>query len=169
MKKRFWYRSVFASLACMTLALGIAPFAGAEKVDLPAVELRRISTHVIVGKVLAVRHQVETEGEYRYIRYVAQVKIGTVEKGADLCPGEVCEVRYWHRTWQPQGETLKKVTEWRKRGMAVVRPDTQGHRGKPGVGDTMRIYLARNAYDGFYPNNNDGAYHVIGANGFQKL
>jgi hypothetical protein len=31
------------------------------------------------------------------------------------------------------------------------------------------VYLARNAHDGFDPDNKDGGFNVIGANGFEKL
>jgi hypothetical protein len=34
--------------------------------------------------------------------------------------------------------------------------------------ERFRIYLARNAYNGF-GHTNDGGYDVIGANGFEKL
>jgi hypothetical protein len=48
-------------------------------------------------------------------------------------------------------------------------PSTSGHRGLPEEGDRVRVYLARNAYDGFTDQNEDGGYNVIGANGFELL
>jgi hypothetical protein len=40
---------------------------------------------------------------------------------------------------------------------------------KPEIGQTLRIYLARNAYDGATNENNDGGFNVIYSNGFEKL
>jgi hypothetical protein len=48
-------------------------------------------------------------------------------------------------------------------------PGTNGHRGCPSEGATLRIYLARNAYDGFSDDNKDGGFNVIGANGFEEM
>jgi hypothetical protein len=33
----------------------------------------------------------------------------------------------------------------------------------------VRIYLARNAYDGYTYENKDGGFNVLGVNGFEKL
>ena len=138
-------------------AFGVAILAvvvSAEKVDMPPAGLLKTATHVVAGKVQAIyKRTVVKEGWY-YTHYLAEVKIDSVEKGEGLAAGGLVYVRYWHRAW-------------RKRG--VPPPSTSGHRGLPKEGETLRIYLARNAYDGFSKDNNDGGYNVIGANGFERL
>ena len=52
---------------------------------------------------------------------------------------------------------------------STVPPSSPGHMGTPVEGDTVRVYLARNAYDGFTMDNTDGGFNVIGGNGFEKL
>ncbi|MBM4002009.1 MAG: hypothetical protein FJ295_01795 [Planctomycetes bacterium] len=47
-------------------------------------------------------------------------------------------------------------------------PDTSGHRGLPREGQSIRVFLARNAYNGF-GETKDGGFNVIGANGFEAL
>ncbi len=34
---------------------------------------------------------------------------------------------------------------------------------------TVRVYLARSAYDGFGYGNKDGGFNVIAPNGFEKI
>lgn len=68
--------------------------------------------------------------------------------------GDVVSARYWQRAWVGQGQ---------------IPPSTIGHRGLPADGDTLRIYLAKNVYDGFTQDNKDGGFNVIGANGFEKV
>jgi hypothetical protein len=125
----------------------------AEKIDMSPDALRNTATDVIVGKVLAIYERVENTPQWRYTRYIAETQILTVEKGESLKTGDLVYARYWRAAWQ---------------GSGPVPPSTSGHRGLPVVNDSMRIYLARNAYDGF-GDTHDGGYTVIGANGFEKL
>jgi hypothetical protein len=85
---------------------------------------------------------------------VAEVRVADCEKGTGIKKGDLLYARYWRRAWVGKNE---------------MPPDTLGHRGLPRDGDFMRVYLARNAYDGFDPNNKDGGFNVIGANGFEKV
>lgn len=116
--------------------------------------MRKKATHVIVGKVVGVFERSETVGDWKYTRYVAEIRVDESEKGDGVDKGSLVYARYWRRRWIGQGR---------------VPLSTSGHRGLPGEGETPRIYLARNAYDGFSRDNMDGGFNVIGANGFEKL
>ena len=39
----------------------------------------------------------------------------------------------------------------------------------PKAGEELRIYLAKDAYNGFGPGDKDGGFDVVGANGFERL
>jgi hypothetical protein len=131
-------------------ALGSFAPVRAEKVDLGPNQLRDIATHVVVGKIVAVYERKERKGDWNYTHYLAEVKVDKSEKG-DLKAGALAYVRYWTRAHARRG---------------LPPPSTKGHRGLPAAGETKRIYLARNAYDGFSKDNDDGGLNVIGANGF---
>jgi hypothetical protein len=131
----------------------VACVAHAEKVNMTPARLQKTATHVIVGTVTKISTSKTTDAEWETTSYVADVRIKTLEKGEGIKVGDLVQVRYWHRTWiGPKGP----------------RFDTNGHRGLPQAGETLRIYLAQNAYDGF-GTTNDGGFNVIGANGFEKL
>jgi hypothetical protein len=142
-----------ATLLVLAAGAAAAP-ASAEKVDLSADALSKVATHVVVGTVRAVYTKTSDEGPWRYARHVAEVAIESVEKGEGLAPKGLVYVRYWTR-------------EWRQR--EAMPPSTTGHRGLPKEGERLRVYLARNAYDGFSRDNSDGGFNVIGANGFERL
>jgi hypothetical protein len=148
------------SLALLTIFLGtlLAP-SRAEKVDIFPAQLRDTATHVIVGTVLQVFQRQVRDETWDTTYYVAETRITGVEKGTGLEKGTLVYVRYWTRGFR-QGDPLLHL----KHG-----PDTNGHRGLPKDGETLRIYLAQNAYDGFGYGNNDGGFNVIGANGFERL
>jgi len=135
------------------VGLGLtASSASAEKLDMPPQALSEVSTHIVVGEVKAIFSRKASDGDWRYTRYVAEVNVKKVEKGTGIDVGGPVYVRYWTRTW------------------ASTRPapsSTAGHRDLPIEGQTLRIYLAKNAYDGFTHDNKDGGFNVIGANGFE--
>ncbi len=137
----------------MIIIAAIVNIAKSEKVDLSPAQLLNTATHVIDGQVLAVFERTETHGNWRYTKYVAEVRVDKSDKGEGIKNGELIYVRYWQREWIGKGD---------------VPPSTTGHRGLPKDRDSIRMYLARNAYDGFSNDNNDGGFNVIGANGFQK-
>jgi hypothetical protein len=147
MSPRVWFL-----VACLVI-LAVGPMR-AEKVNMSPDDLRRTATHVIVGKVQAVYARQENTGDWAYTHFVAEVRVEKSEKGDGLKKGDLVYARYWQRSW---------------RGKDRQPPSTSGHRGLPGVGDTVRVYLARNAYDGFTFDNKDGGFNVIGANGFEKM
>ena len=137
-------------LSSVILGLGGAR---AERVDMPPDWLNKTATHVIVGTVNAVYETTSSDKEWSTTRYLAEVRIKTVEKGDKLGEGALVYVRYWHRRWI---------------AATPPEPNTNGHRGLPKPNESLRIYLARNAYNGF-GQTNDGGFDVIGANGFEKL
>ena len=126
----------------------------AEKIDLTPKQLWEVATHVVAGKVTSVYAKRETGGNWQYTRYLAEIRVGVVQKGEGLKQGEPIYVRYWRRSYRGPGDPP---------------PSTGGHRGLPAEGDVVRVYLARDAYDGFTRDNNDGGFNVIGANGFAEV
>jgi hypothetical protein len=147
MNRTLWLLAMAASLPF------VAP-AHAEKVDMSSEQLRKAATHVVTGQLMPVYERAQTEGDWKYTRYMAEVRVGAREKGEGIREGDLVYVRYWRRAWVGQGQ---------------VPPSTTGHRGLPSEGQTVRVYLARNAYDGFTFDNKDGGFNVIGANGFETL
>lgn len=143
----------FLLLFVMTAAAMVTPAKG-EKINMSPDALRKTATHVMVGTVVGVYERTETVGDWKFTRCVAQVRVSNWEKGDSVDHGKLTYVRYWHRRWIGKGR---------------VPPSTSGHRGLPSEGETLRVYLARNAYDGFTRDNKDGGFNVIGANGFEKL
>jgi hypothetical protein len=128
--------------------------ARAEKEPLSPEELRKTATHVVVGQVTAVYTRAETAGDWKYTHYVAEVRVAESEKGDRLKKGDLVYARYWHRQWV---------------GASKQPPSTAGHGPVPAQGEAVRVYLARNAYDGFTTDNHDGGFNVIGGNGFEPL
>jgi hypothetical protein len=147
-------RITIAVLA-LAAALGLTAGALAEKPDMKPDSLRKIATHVVVGEVKAVYTRQHMEGRMRVTRYLAEVEVKTVEKGDGLEAGALAYVRYWTQEWTGSPEKMPA--------------GTTGHRRLPSEGETLRIYLAKNAYDGFGDDNDDGGLNVIGANGFERL
>jgi hypothetical protein len=143
------------SLSVVLLAaLVIVGSARAEKVPLSPEELRKTATDVVVGQVAAVYSRTETAGDWKYTHYVAEVRVAETEKGDGLKKGDLVYARYWHRQWV---------------GRDKQPPSTAGHWPVPSAGESVRVYLARNAYDGFTFDNKDGGFNVIGGNGFEPL
>ena len=139
--------------AVVTLAALVTPVR-AEKVNMSPEALRETATHVIMGQVTAVYERTETTGDWKYTKYVAEIRVEACEKGDGIKKGDLVYARYWRRAWIGKG---------------LVPPSTAGHRGLPSDGESLRVYLARDAYDGFGFDNKDGGLNVIGANGFEKL
>ena len=125
-----------------------------EKVDMSREQLFKTATHVIRAETRAVyaSEPVRAHG-YDRIQYVAELRILDLEKGDGIAAGELIYVRYWQQTWAASD---------------FPPPGTNGHRDPPRVGEELRVYLARNAYDGFGPHPMDGGFNVIGANGFER-
>lgn len=140
-------------LISLVAALAWTP-ARAEKLPMSPAQLLESATHVVRAEVQAVYERTAREGDYRVTRYVAELKVEQVEKGEGIALDAPLYVRYWHRAWVGRGE---------------MPPTTGGHTGLPKAGERLRIYLARNAYDGFSTENHDGGFNVIGANGFERL
>ena len=141
------------ALLPLLVLLTISTGAFGERVDMPPAWLKETATHVIIGTVTAVYESKVDDKEWSTTRCVAEVRIKTTEKGEGLKTGDLVYVRYWHRRWI---------------SASPPRPDTNGHRGLPSSGQTLRIYLARNAYNGA-GTSNDGGFDVVFANGFEKL
>ena len=126
----------------------------AEKADMSPAQLLKTSTHVVVSEVRAIYSRKQTVGEWEYTNYVAEIRVDKIEKGGGLKEGDLAYVRYWTRLWTGKG---------------LAPASTSGHRGLPSPGEVVRLYLSRNAYDGFTRDNSDGGYNVVGANGFEGI
>jgi hypothetical protein len=139
-------------MALAGLCLG-ATTARAEKVPLSPDQLKATATHVVRGEVVAVYERAAREGDWQYTHFVAEVRVAATEKGDGIKAGDLVYVRYWRRGWAGKGSPP---------------PSTAGHRDRPAAGETHRIYVSKNAYDGF-GTTTDGGFNVIGGNGFEKL
>ena len=142
---RFW--------SCSRLSSPLRPSLDPRRSTCRRRAFRKAATHIVTGEVKAIYQRVVKEGNWKVTRYVAEVAIEKVEKGDDLKADGLVYARYWRRSWNSR---------------KPQPPSTGGHRGIPKEGDTLRIYLARNAYDGFGTVKDNG-YTVFGANGFEKL
>ena len=143
--------TLLATVACLNLAAIVL----AEVPNRSPEWLRERATHVVTGEIAAIYERKSTEGNFKVRRCIAEVRLKSVEKGEALAPGDVIYVRYFHRSQR-----------------AFVRiADTNGHRGLAKEGESLRIYLARNAGDGFNSaeENADGGYNVVFPNGFERL
>ncbi len=137
------------------MAVCVAPeITFAEKANESPVNLRNMASHVIVGKVVAVYQLSEVDKDWNYTRYVAEIRVKDCEKGDGIKKGELVYARYWTRAWHSNRPPV---------------PDTSGYRGLPSTGETVRVYLARNAYDGTGYGNTGGGFDVIFPNGFERL
>ena len=125
----------------------------AEKAPSSQKQLESIATHIVVGKVQAIYTRTEREGNYEYVRKVAEVKLDRLENGKG--PSGVIHVRYFDRHWKGKG---------------LVAPGGGSYSPQPKKGGTYRFYLARNAYDGWSAEGTkDGGYNVVYVNGVQPV
>ena len=142
-------------------ALALVSLAGALAWCRPEIPMKspevlaRSATHVVTGEVRRVYEaDEETEGKWRYRRCVAEVLVDAVEKGEGPAPGEVLFVRWFTRSWSG----------------GRMPPSSTGHHGwTPEGGERVRVYLARDANDGFEDGPHDGGHDVLVPNGFEDL
>ena len=126
--------------------------------------LTSVATHIVIGTVVRVYSVDENEPGYSYKRSIAEIVVETVEKA----PGDGSP------TLDTSLEGQLVYTRWfvRRDVQSPPRPGGSGHYGwTPSRGDRVRVYLARDAYDGFLTaeGNADGGYNVVVPNGFEKL
>ncbi len=131
----------------------------AEIIDLSSEELQQTATEIVTGTVAAIYTRHSNEGDWEYIRYLAEIRVDQVEKSrrsgqADNCMTAPLYVRYWQRRWV---------------GSSPQPPSTSGHRSLPAEGRRYRFYLSNRAFDGFSRQNMSGGYNVLLPNGFEKL
>ena len=88
-------------LVASAVVLLLACPAPAEKAPYSTEQLESTATHIVVGKVQAIYTRTEREGNYEYVRKVAEVKIDKLEKGKG--PSGVVYVRYFDRHWKGKG------------------------------------------------------------------
>lgn len=144
-------RLTCAALIAVTIAVMIGSSLLAEVPNRSPERLTESATNIVTGKVLRIYSRQEREAGTSRTRYVAEVRIETVEKGEGLTPDTLIYARYLTQVL-PKGSV-----------------GTTGHRGLPNEGERVRVYLARNTSDGFDRDNNDGGFNVIFPNGFERL
>ncbi len=144
--------AILAPCLAVSLALAWPQPAAAEKALMSPKAMLKISTHVVIGKVRRIYTTQETEGNWKVTRYAAEVRVEKVEKGEGT--HKTMFVRYWTRRWG---------------GRTPMPPSTTGHTGLPKLNETLRVYLAKDSYNGFGKGDNDGGFDVIGSNGFERL
>ncbi len=126
----------------------------AEKPPSSTEQLLKESTNVVTGTVKAVYKRTEKKESWEYTHFIAEIRVKEPEKGAGIAADSLIYVRYWQKQWKGKG---------------LPPADTSGHYPIPGKNDVVRVYLARNSYDGFTDENEDGGFNVIGTNGFEQL
>lgn len=146
-----------ACLLCMALA-AVAWFVPqvveAAKPKMKEPDMRKMATHVIVGKITAIYKKESETDKQKETRYVAEVKVEKVEKGTGLQVGGLTYVRYWSLEWIGEG---------------FAPPDAELHFShNPRPKQRLRMYLTKNTYDGA-GENNDGGLNVIFQDGFMTL
>ncbi len=147
-----------ASILACSLLVGIV--AGAKSpaaVEIPdrsTEKLEELATHIVTADVVSIYDREVEARSWATTHHVAEVRVKSVENGALADDDGLIYVRYWQRAWVGGGHPPTS---------------TNGHRGLPAEGDSVRIYLAQDAYDGFGGPNEDGGFNVLGPNGFARL
>ena len=142
--------SVFTLIVGVALAVPTR----AEKAPLSPEQLRKTATHVVIGEVTAIYTRSETAGDWQYTRYVAEVRVGGKRKGR----------------WAEEGRSrLRTVLASSMDQSAETGTEHQWALGPAETRRELRIYMAKNAYDGFTEANKDGGFNVIGCDGFERL
>jgi hypothetical protein len=116
-------------------------------------QLLEASTHVIHGTVRAIYERTAMHGDMRTTYYVAEVSIHAGAEGLELQTGELAYVRYWRRAWT---------------GTQPAPVGGYGHKELPKVGETLRIYLRKNAKGGPL-GHAAGGFDVVLPNGFERM
>ncbi len=136
-----------------TLLLGLVPAVAEKPMSTPA-QLAAGATHIVWGDVVRVFTRVQRYGTWEDTDLVAEVKVAAVEKGDGIRLDRPLYARYWTKAWK---------------GAGYPPSGTSGHSELPKEGAAVRLYLARNANDGFGTEQHDGGYNVLGKNGIQLL
>jgi hypothetical protein len=144
-----WKR--FMSIVGLTLTAMLVTRSAAEVPSRTPEALRLAATHIVTGQVMRIYDRSYSHGNGAEIRYVAEVRVKSVDAGHGINSGSLIYVRYFTQE-HPAGTTA-----------------ASGHRGLPQEGDTVRIFLAQNAKDLSGEVNEDGGLNVLFPNGFEQL
>jgi hypothetical protein len=119
-------------------------------------QLRKESTHVVVGKVTEVYTSAPVkQGDGSTTHIVAQIEVQKVEKGGGLEVGKVVYARYW-------------ASKYIGKGTPPIGSGDQ-YSDYPKVGDRVRVYLSHNGKNFVADTRKDGGYDVMFPNGFEDL
>lgn len=142
---------MFLCLTVLSLACCLTPTVRAERIPMTPEQLVSNSTNIVVGGVTGIFSKTNTEGNYERTHFVAEVRVVKSERG-DFQKDTLIYVRYWQQRWAGRG---------------AVPPGTNGFRDVPKEGETLRMHLVRNGYNGF-GTSSDGGLDVLGPNGFSR-
>jgi hypothetical protein len=132
----------FVAMSAVLIAF-TCNIARAEVADLGLEKLAAMATHIFAGKLVKIYSVVETSAEWETTYSVAEVQIGTVEKGT--CVAKLVYLRFWRRKYRGKGEA----------------PDgSYGYRNIPEVGSQVRAYVRE---------MEDGGYDVVLPNGISQV
>jgi hypothetical protein len=140
-------------LLAAAAAAALVPPVWAERPNETPAQLKKLATHVLAGRVMAVYERTSTSGDGKYTQYVAEVRVEECEKGDGVKKGDLVYVRYWRRT---------------RVGTAGPDFSSSGHRDPPARGESVRVYLARTGPAGSRPGAADGGLDVLEPNGFER-
>jgi hypothetical protein len=107
-------------------------------------ELTEKATHVITGTVVSKAESTPTPGFDVRINGVVEVQVESVQKGAEVVPGDRVAVHYWHITPNPN---------------PIKPPPIGGTFGQwciPAEADRIRVFVTGNRRVGFNVIENDG-------------
>jgi hypothetical protein len=143
----------FAATVAVLLVLAAAR---AERVPLSPEQQKAEATHIVTGTVKTIYAKDVESGLYGKAtvetRYLLEIEVLGVEKGAGLEKGDIVYARCWR---------LKK------HGAAGPTPGPSGHFGIPGEGAAVRAYLAKGKYAA--TGQSDNGWAVVYPNGIEAL
>jgi hypothetical protein len=143
-------------LTATITALLILAAARAERAPLGPDQLKAEATHVVTGTVKAIYAKDAESDLYGKgtveTRYLLEIEVAGVEKGAGLEKGDIVYARCWR---------LKK------RGATGLVPGPSGHFEIPAEGARVRVYLAKGKYSP--TGQTDNGWAVVYPNGVETL
>lgn len=132
-------------LLAWVVVLAICPATLADRPEEPVEVLQERASHIVTGTVDRIYISTEDRGNWRFRHQVAAISVETVDKGERVRNGDMLYARFWNKEWIGDGPSP---------------PDFYGHRGVPGAGDFVRVYLSQ---------QQDGGLDVFAPNGFESV
>ena len=93
----------WSSILAVAAAVIAAAVVWAEVPNRSPEQLRETATHVIVGDVVAIYSRQSREGSWQYTRFVAEIRVKSIEKGEGLQADRVIFARFFQRQYRGAG------------------------------------------------------------------